>query len=76
MPPSRLILYWKRLRLPFFIGEVYNSKENLNPQYISLQKPSFIVLSYAPEKDGGIDKAPMIETWQRVTEKVNSWTLE
>jgi len=59
-------------RLPFFIEEVYNTKENLNLQYISLQKPSFIVASYAPENDGGIDKAPLIETWQRVAEKVNS----
>jgi len=72
IPPSRLSLYWKRLRLPFFIEEVYNTKGNLNLQYIPLQKPSFIVVSYAPEKDGVIDKAPMIETWQRVTEKVNS----
>jgi len=59
-------------RLPYFIEEAYNIKENSNLEYISLQKPSFIVVSYAPEKDVGIDKPSMIKTWQRVTEKVNS----
>ena len=24
--PSRLILYWKRLKIPYFIEEVYNHK--------------------------------------------------
>jgi len=59
-------------RLPYFIEEAYNIKENSDLEYASLQKSSFIVVSYAPEKDEGIDKPPMIKTWQRVTEKVNS----
>jgi len=59
-------------RLPYFIEEVYSIKENPNLEYISLQKSSFIVVSYPLEKDAGVDKPSMIETWQRVTEKANS----
>lgn len=59
-------------RLPYFIEEAYNIKENPNLKYVSLQKSSFIVASYTPEKYEGINKPPMIKTWQRVIEKVNS----
>jgi hypothetical protein len=63
-------------RLPYFIEEGYNIKENPNLEYVSLQKSSFIVAGYAPEKDEGIDRPPMTKTWQRVIEKADSQILE